>query len=187
VSQRYTQAEQQTLLDIARLSITHGLQQGRPLSIALDELTPALREPRATFVTLFIDGKLRGCIGGLEARLPLAMDVAQHALAAATHDPRFPPVTPEEAPQLSIHLSVLNPPEPMSVADEVDLLQQLRPGVDGLVLIDGRHHATFLPDVWEGVPDARAFLHHLKHKAGLKPDYWSDTIRFERYTTESIE
>ena len=113
-------------------------------------------------------------------------DVAENAFAAAFRDPRFPPLRPDEYPRLEYHISILNPPEPMTVTSEADLLQQLRPGVDGLVLIEGARRATFLPSVWEQLPDPRQFLAHLKMKAGLPADYWSDSLRFERYTVEEF-
>ncbi len=178
--------ERRILLDVAAASIRHGLETGRPLSIRLEEYPESLREPGAAFVTLNLDGQLRGCIGSLEARRPLVEDVAENAFAAAFRDPRFPPLRPEEYPRLEYHISILSPPEPMTVTSEADLLQQLRPGVDGLVLIEGARRATFLPSVWEQLPDPRQFLAHLKMKAGLPADYWSDSLRFERYTVEEF-
>jgi len=123
----------------------------------------------------------------LEARRPLAEDVVQNAFAAAFGDPRFPPVTEPEVDKLDIHISVLSPLEEMHFASEADLLRQIRPGIDGLVLEDGPYRGTFLPAVWESLPDKRDFLRHLKIKAGLPPDYWSNTLRVWRYTTEMIE
>ena len=178
--------ERRILLDVAAASIRHGLETGRPLPIRLEDYPESLREPGAAFVTLNIAGQLRGCIGSLEARRPLVEDVAENAFAAAFRDPRFPPLRPEEYPRLEYHISILNPPEPMTVTSEADLLQQLRPGVDGLVLIEGTRRATFLPSVWEQLPDPRQFLAHLKMKAGLPADYWSDSLRFERYTVEEF-
>jgi AmmeMemoRadiSam system protein A len=147
----------------------------------------ASRVPRSsTFVTLHLDGQLRGCIGSLEAHRPLAEDVAANAFAAAFRDPRFPPVSRAEAARLALEISVLSPAEPMHFRSEADLLAQLRPGIDGLILSDLGRRGTFLPSVWSQLPAARDFLVHLKHKAGLPADHWSATLSVERYTTESF-
>ncbi len=182
----HTPEERRILLDVAAASVRHGLETGHPLPIRLEDYPESLREPGATFVTLNLDGRLRGCIGSLQPIRPLVEDVAENAFAAAFRDPRFPPVTDAEYPRLDYHISILNPPEPMTVASEADLLRQLRPGVDGLVLIEGNRRATFLPSVWEQLPDPRQFLANLKIKASLPVDYWSDTLRFERYTVEEF-
>ncbi len=181
-----TDSQRQTLLRIARESIENGLYQGLPLSVNPEEHEPPLREHRATFVTLEIMENLRGCIGTLTAVQPLVSDVAYHAHAAAFADPRFPPLRHEELEQLSLHVSILGLPEPVHFESEQDLIQQLRPGVDGLILEDGWHKGTFLPSVWESLADPRDFLRHLKRKAGLDPDYWSDKLKIRRYTTESF-
>jgi len=148
---------------------------------------PELLEERATFVTLEIGGQLRGCIGMLEACRPLAEDVAENAFASAFHDPRFPPVSPAELDALKISISVLSPPEEMVFSSEEDLLEQIRPGVDGLILQDGFRKGTFLPSVWEQLPEKEEFFGHLKRKAGLAPGHWSDTLRVFRYTAEYIQ
>ena len=122
----------------------------------------------------------------LEAYQPLINDVAENAFKAAFNDPRFPPLNAEEFTDLTIHVSVLGKPEAIAFTDENDLLQQIRPGIDGLILEDGHHRGTFLPSVWESLPTAREFLRHLKQKAGLDTDYWSDTLRISRYTTQSF-
>jgi AmmeMemoRadiSam system protein A len=178
--------ERATLLRIARESMLHGLQHGRPLRVDLATLHETLRLPRATFVTLDLSGALRGCIGSLTARDPLAADVANNAFNAAFRDPRFPPVDSSELPALDVHISILSPPEPLPVASETDLLAKLRSGVDGLILTDGPYKATFLPAVWDHMPNAADFVRELKMKAGLAPGHWSPTIRFERYTCESV-
>lgn len=172
------------LLKIAAGSIEHALREGEPLKVDLAALPQELREVRATFVTLERHGQLRGCIGTLNPMLPLAEDVAHNAFQAAFRDPRFPPLSDREFRDLDIHISVLSPSEPMSFKDEQDLLRQIRPGVDGLVLEDGWHRGTFLPAVWDDLPDATDFLKHLKLKAGLPPDYWSKTLKVSRYTAE---
>ncbi|MBN1270366.1 MAG: AmmeMemoRadiSam system protein A [Kiritimatiellae bacterium] len=178
--------DQQTLLRIAADSIRHGLSRGRPLPVVLERLAPALREKRATFVTLEKAGQLRGCIGTLDAHQALARDVADNAFNAAFRDPRFPPVADAELDALEIHISLLTPSEPMSFESEEDLLRQVRPGMDGLILQEGFNRGTFLPAVWEQLPDARDFLKHLKLKAGLPPDYWSRTLKVWRYRAEMI-
>ena len=183
----FNEADKKQLLDLARASIQYGLEHGNPIAVTLGNYPAHLQEQRACFVTLQIDHQLRGCIGSLEAHRPLVEDVADNAYAAAFRDPRFAPVSEMEYPQLQYHISVLNPPEPMSFASEPDLLKQIRPGIDGLVLSDRGYRGTFLPSVWESLPTAQEFLAHLKQKAGLPSDYWSDTLRVDRYTVENIE
>ena len=172
------------LLEVARASIQHGLRHGRALDVNPGDYPETLRPPRATFVTLEIGGQLRGCIGTLVAYQPLVCDVAAHAWAAAFEDPRFPQLTADEFPQLDLHISVLSPPEPLRFDSEEDLLAQLRPGVDGLILRFRDYRATFLPAVWESLPDPSVFLSQLKRKAGLPLDFRSPALRVERYTAE---
>jgi AmmeMemoRadiSam system protein A len=148
---------------------------------------PELKEKRATFVTLTIDGDLRGCIGMLDACRPLAEDVAQNAVSAAFHDPRFPPLSRDEFDDLKISISVLSPPQEMTFSSEADLLEQIRPSVDGLILQEGFRKGTFLPSVWEELPEKEMFFEHLKLKAGLPAGYWSDTLCVSRYTAEYIQ
>jgi len=176
----------QRLLDLAKNSIRQGLQTGRPIKIDLIDYPRELTEPRATFVTLEINHQLRGCIGMLEAVRPLAEDIAENAYAAAFKDPRFPPLEADELDNLDIHLSILTPAEPVTFSSEQDLLAQLRPGIDGLILEEGRRRGTFLPSVWEQLPEPEQFLRHLKQKAGLPADYWSKNIRIYRYQAEII-
>ncbi len=178
--------ERALLIDVARRSIAHGLRRGTPLAVDPLDFPPPLQPRRATFVTLERHGALRGCIGTLEATDPLVRDVSFRAHAAAFHDPRFSPLVPEELDTLVVHIAVLGPYRALAVASEAELLDQLRPGIDGLVLEEGEHRATFLPSVWEQLPEPRDFLAHLKRKAGLAPDYWSPAIRARRYTTESF-
>ncbi len=140
-----------------------------------------LYEQRACFVTLMLSERLRGCIGSLQAHRPLLDDVKQNAQAAAFRDPRFQPLTADEYTETSIEISVLSPLSPMEVKDEQDALSQLRPRVDGVVLQAGSKRGTFLPQVWESLPDPRRFLAELKRKAGLPTEYWSDDVRLFRY------
>lgn len=173
-----------TLLEVARTSIRHGLEHGQALAVNPDDYPEALRPPRATFVTLEIEGQLRGCIGTLAAHQPLVRDVAEHAHAAAFADPRFPEVATKEFPRLDVYISVLSPAEPLHFDSEESLLEQLRPGVDGLTLQFRGHRATFLPAVWDSLPDPYVFLAQLKQKSGLPLNFWSPELRAERYTTD---
>lgn len=179
--------QRQSLLDIAKASIEYGLENGRPLTIDTSEIAEDLTVPRATFVTLEKKGQLRGCIGMLEAQRPLIEDIAYNSFAAAFSDPRFPPLTKGELSDLSIHLSILSPPELIPCRSETELIEQLRPTIDGLILDDGQHRATFLPSVWESLPNPTDFIHQLKMKAGLPANYWSSQLQAYRYTTESFE
>lgn len=181
----FSPAERESLLALARDSIREGLG-GQRLAVRADDYPPVLRAPGASFVTLQLDFELRGCIGSLEARVPLALDVASNAWNAAFRDPRFDPLTPHEFEGLDIHLSVLTPSQPMQFTSEDDLLGQLRPGVDGLVIEESFRRGTFLPSVWEQLPEPREFLRALKRKAGLPVDFWSASLRVSRYTTVSI-
>jgi uncharacterized protein len=175
-----------TLLGVARAAIAGGLE-GRPAAVeSLEQQSPALKRHAATFVTLEISGELRGCIGTLDAFQPLIVDTAENAYAAAFRDPRFAPLDRGEFDRLDVHISILGTPEPMTFVSEADLIAQLRPGVDGLVLRERGRRGTFLPAVWDSVADAREFLGHLKVKAGLPYDYWSDTLEISRYITTSI-
>lgn len=149
-------------------------------------LAGRLAEPGASFVTLRAGGELRGCIGSLTARRALGLDVAANARAAALEDRRFPPLGPHELAQLMIEISLLTPPEALPVRSRSELLAALTPGVDGLVLEDDGHRATFLPAVWEQLPDPEAFVGQLERKAGLGAGSWSSARRFHRYRTESI-
>lgn len=126
-------------------------------------------------------GQLRGCIGSPEAWRPLATDVAQNAYRAAFHDPRFGPLKMDETPGLDLHISVLSPAHPFSFLDEGDLLYKLQPHVDGLIIEDQGRRALFLPSVWEQLPDPRQFLAHLKAKAGLGTEHWSDSFKAWRF------
>ena len=147
---------------------------------------PALAAPGATFVTLRRHGDLRGCIGSLEAFRSLRDDVEANARAAAFRDPRFPPLTRDELAATTVEVSLIGPHEPLRVRDEADALARLRPGVDGVVLEYGHHRATFLPQVWEQLPEPAEFMDALKHKAGLPADFWHPDLRLARYTVEKF-
>jgi AmmeMemoRadiSam system protein B/AmmeMemoRadiSam system protein A len=140
-----------------------------------------LVQPGATFVTLTKNGTLRGCIGSLQAHRPLDQDVRTNAVAAAFRDPRFPPLTVADLPHTRVEVSLLTAPEPMSFTDEADALRQLRPHIDGVIFAAAGRRSTFLPQVWEQLPDPRQFMAHLKQKAGLPADYWSPEVELQRY------
>ena len=178
--------ERQRLLDVAASSIQWGLEHDSPLDVVVEQHSPELQVLRATFVTLRINGKLRGCMGALSATVALVADVARNAFTAAFHDLRFSGLTTPEFDELDIHVSILSTPEAVAIRSESDLLEQMRPGIDGLILYEGSRKGTLLPSVWESTPDPREFLVLLKGKAGLKADYWSNSIRIERYVTTSF-
>jgi AmmeMemoRadiSam system protein A len=183
---RLPYGDRRVLLGIAASSIRHGLEHGKPNPVEVDEYPQRLREKRASFVTLKQGGELRGCIGTLVASRTLVEDVAYNAHGAAFADKRFTPVTADEASRLAIGISVLSTPEPLAFSSEMDLIARIRPGIDGLILEEGDRRGTFLPSVWETLPEPRDFLRQLKRKAGLAPDYWSENIRMQCYTAESF-
>lgn len=186
-SPEFTTEQRQTLLDLAEDSVRHGLQHGAPLPVDLNDYPEALWAERASFVTLHKNGQLRGCIGHLTPVAPLLKDIADNAFAAAFRDPRFAAVQQTELPQLEFHLSILSPAEPIPFDDETDLLQKLRPGIDGLILETNQgQRGTFLPSVWEQLPNPAEFIHHLKLKAGLNASHPLHSVRISRYTTESF-
>ncbi len=180
-------AEKNQLLAIARDSIQHGIDSNEPLIVNLQDYSAALNEKGASFVTLELNHQLRGCIGMLDAIRPLAQDVAENAFAAAFRDRRFAPVNGQEVNQLAVHISILTPATPIQFSSEIDLLKQLRPQVDGLILVEGARRATFLPSVWDSLPEPTEFLYQLKRKAGLPSNYWSESLQFFRYHTEMID
>ncbi len=171
------------LLALARGSLVEALHLGRCPELR----EPWLEEPGACFVTLHRSGALRGCVGSIEAHRPLRDDVRANARAAAFSDTRFAPVTADELPQLDIEVSLLSAPEPLPVTSEADALRLLRPGQDGVVLEWGHHRATFLPQVWEQLPDPRDFLAQLRRKAGLPQGFWDPEVRLSRYQVEKWE
>ncbi len=167
-----TEAEKQTLLHLARQALESGVR-GLPLPhIDPTVLTPRLQAGGASFVTLTKNGELRGCIGALEPYQPLAEDVREHAVAAALEDYRFPQVQEAELPQIAIEISRLTVPVPLEYTTPEDLLEKLHPDVDGVILRDGFHRATFLPQVWEKIPEKEAFLANLCYKMGASPNTW---------------
>jgi AmmeMemoRadiSam system protein A len=171
-----------TLLPIARAAIAS--QRGRENAPQVN--APWLNEPGACFVTLTQRGRLRGCIGTLEAYRPLLVDVRANARAAAFSDPRFTPLRAEELAYTTIEISLLSAMQPLSFASEADALAQLRPYIDGIVFEYGHYRSTFLPQVWEQLPEPDEFLAHLKAKAGLPAAFWHDDVRLCRYTVSKF-
>lgn len=185
------------LLSLARGAIASafdaGAGAGAPRPVTADARTetsvplPALARldaPGATFVTLTLDGALRGCIGSLQAWRPLRLDVTENARASAFRDPRFPALSADEFPRIRVEVSLLGPAEPFPVEGEDDAIARLRPRVDGVILAWRDRRATFLPQVWEQIPDPRAFLGQLRRKAGLPADFWAPDLRLVRYAVD---
>ena len=174
------ETEGQLLPSLARATIAAAFG----LSAAKQTLPAVLQQEGASFVTLHLNGQLRGCIGSLVARRPLAEDVRDNALAAAFHDFRFPPLTAPEFGDVDISVSVLGAAESLPVDSEADAVQQLIPGLDGVILDFQGRRGTFLPQVWQQLPHAGEFLTQLKRKAGLPPDFWHPDIRLSRYRVQ---
>jgi AmmeMemoRadiSam system protein A len=181
-----SEEDRSTLLDLARESIRYRLAEDKTLAVNPNDFSERLRAQQASFVTLSLYSQLRGCIGNLAPDCSLVESVVRNARSAAVSDPRFPRLTLPELLRCEIQISVLGLPQPLHFSSESELITQLRPGVDGLILSEGLSKGTFLPSVWESLPNARDFLRHLKQKAGLPADYWCERIKVERYTTESF-
>lgn len=174
----YSEAEQQYLLKLARHAIASEFSEQQAL-IALE--TTLMQRHTACFVTLNIEGKLRGCIGNLESRDSLVKAIPRNAKQAAFKDQRFKPLSLEELPVIEIELSILTPMQAIEISSEADLLNTIRPGIDGLLFESGKNRATFLPSVWQQVPDPKQFLVQLKRKAGLGANYWNSDVRCSVY------
>lgn len=171
-----------TLLQMARAAIA------RELALPARDTAPTdwLKAYGATFVTLTLLGQLRGCIGSLEAHRSLLDDVRHNAVAAAFRDPRFPPLSVNEFEVIKVEVSVLSKAEALHFQNEQEALAQLRPNVHGVIFQFGYHRATFLPQVWEQLPTPAEFMAHLKNKAGLPADFWSDDIKLSCYTVQKF-
>lgn len=179
--------ERNLLLAIARQALGACVRDEPLPNLALNELPPRLRLPGASFVTLTRSGELRGCIGTLEAQEPLARDVQEHAVAAARNDYRFPPVSLAELPEIEIEISTLTPSCDLEYQTAQELVSRLRPGIDGVTLIDGWRRATFLPQVWQKLPDTELFLSYLCEKMGAAPDLWrAKKLRVQTYQVEEF-
>jgi AmmeMemoRadiSam system protein A len=183
-----TPQDRETLLKLARETIASQARGQRMPNIDLDAVSEDLRREAACFVTLTKHEQLRGCIGSLEARQPLALDVRDNAIGAAFRDPRFPPVDAEELDDLHVEISVLSHPEPLSYDGPQDLIAKLHPGIDGVVIERGWNRATFLPQVWEKIPSPHEFLQHLCLKAYLPADaYKHPGLDVYTYQVEMFE
>ena len=182
----YPSEEQTQLLEVARTAISYGIEFGTLWQVSAEDYPEHLREERASFVTLEINDELRGCIGNLQPIYPLVVDIANNAYAAAFGDPRFPPVSRRESEKLVIKISVLNPAEVLYFDSEAHLIEQLQPGVDGLILTAGDRSATFLPSVWESITDPAEFVQALKMKTGMPANYWSRMVNARKYTVEEV-
>jgi uncharacterized protein len=176
INQPLNEDEKSILLRLARETIVRVTQGNSLPQIILDEYAPILRENGASFVTLTEFGKLRGCIGALEAYQPLVQDVCEHASAAALEDHRFQPVRTNEVPNLHIEISRLTHPETFRYQTPEELIATLRPGIDGVILRDGMRRATFLPQVWESLPNPEDFLSHLCMKMGSPAQLWKHQV-----------
>lgn len=187
VTTSYGTEQRRKLLAVAEEAIRHGVIEGEPLRLEVSSMPSWAQERRATFVTVYLGGALNGCIGSLDARRPVAADIAHNAHRAAFSDPRFPPITAETLDEVTVHLAILGALEPLVADDEADLIAQVRPGIDGIVLEDGRRRGTFLPAVWKKLPEPTQFLHFLKQKAGFQPDEWPETMKIYRFEVEEFD
>jgi AmmeMemoRadiSam system protein A len=169
---KLSDSDKAELLKIAREAIICAVKGQSLDQLDLKTLSKELQADGASFVTLMKEGKLRGCIGALEAYRPLALDVQEHAVAAAQDDYRFKPVSIDEIGLLNIEISHLTPLKRLDYSDSNDLISKLRPGIDGVLLKDGSRRATFLPQVWDQISDCQEFLSHLCTKMGALPDLW---------------
>lgn len=186
MTDQLTEAEKHTLLRLAREAMEYAVRGKKLPPVDDKSLTPHLREQGASFVTLTVDGELRGCIGALDAYQPLVNDVREHAVAAALEDPRFHPVDEAELSRIKLEVSRLTAPCPLEYSSSEELRAKLRPHVDGVILKDGFRRATFLPQVWEKIPDPASFLDHLCSKMGAKPDLWQ-RMKLEVYVYQVEE
>jgi len=182
----YSLAQRQRLLQVAREAILQPLISQDNYHIDLKKFPPSLTENRASFVTLQLHDKLRGCIGSLAPHRALIVDVAYNAQSAAFKDPRFTPLTIDDFHDTVIHLSILSQPQLLVCPDRNSLLQLLKPGRDGIIIEENGKSATYLPSVWEQLPDPEVFITELRRKAGLEPAGWSTTTRVLHYTTEEF-
>lgn len=179
--------DRELLLQLAREALVIAVRGEQLPELDISSIPPNLLEHGATFVTLMKNEELRGCIGSLEAKRPLAEDVRIHAMAAALEDYRFPPVTQQEIPGISIEISRLTAPQRINYRDVDELVKQINPGVDGVVIKKGIRRATFLPQVWEKVPDIEIFMGMLCRKMGAESGYWqSGGVEIFTYQVEKF-
>jgi hypothetical protein len=185
-SEGLSERDRGSLLEVAGQAVHQAVTEGRPVAIDTARYAESLRRPGASFVTVEVAGQLRGCIGALEPYRPLVEDVAFHAYAAVCEDGRFAPIATSELDALMLEIAVLDAPEALHFDSEGELVAQIRPGIDGLILSDGPYRGTFLPKVWSKVPDPGEFISLLKNKAGLPANHWSSRLTVERYTVETF-
>jgi len=178
----FDEETQKILQSVGQESIEYGLAFASTKLIDSRTYPQPIQEKRASFVTIKIEEKLRGCMGSLKPRMPLVSDVSHNAFAAAFNDPRFPSLSRDEFEKISIGISVLSPSSKVEFASQEDLLDKLQPKTDGFILRYRQQTGTFLPVVWENISEPEQFLKHLKAKAGLSPDFWSEEITIERFT-----
>ena len=183
-----TEDEGKYLLSLARQTIEERLTgqegEGQPETLQ----SPKFHEKRGTFVTLTENGALRGCIGHIIPHESMIEGIRENAINAAFKDPRFPPLSEAEWKRVQVEISILTDPIPLDYTDAVDLLNRLRPGIDGLIIKKGFNQATFLPQVWEQLPDKKEFLRHLCLKAGLDRDAWKhDKLDVLVYQAQAFE
>ncbi|MGH8594044.1 MAG: AmmeMemoRadiSam system protein A [Gammaproteobacteria bacterium] len=182
---KLSDTEKCQLLLIAREAILHGVNCQQRRRVTAANYSAALQTRGASFITLTITGNLRGCVGSTESYRSLVEDVTHNAYSAAFEDSRFPPLSPEEYPALEVQTSILSPKEAVLFSSEDDLLGQLRPSIDGLLIEKSERSATFLPSVWASFPDPRQFLDQLKRKARID-DADPGSLKAWRYTTVSF-
>ena len=179
--------EKEQLLDLAYRSVQAAVTSSDPPEVELENLPARLIEQQASFVTLHVGGVLRGCIGAIRARIPLAMDVIEHAAAAARYDPRFDSLQEHELDGLEIEVSVLSPLKELDYNEPTKLPQLLTPGRDGVIIQQGNQRATFLPQVWAKVSSPEEFLNRLCEKARIPADTWQrERLEVHTYSVESF-
>ena len=185
---KLTEEEGRCLLAVARQTIQQRLFTSENQGLADLQVSPKFDERRGTFVTLTIDGGLRGCIGHIIPQESLIEGVRVNAINAAFRDPRFSPLSKKEWEKVKIEIGILTEPKTLPYSDGEDLLDKLRPGIDGVIIKKGFHQATFLPQVWEQLPDKKEFLNHLCLKAGLEMDAWKkQKLEVSTYQVQAFE
>jgi len=182
-----THEQRAAALSLAECTAAYGARHGEPFPVtdAISRLFPA--GERASFVSVYVEDELNGCVGSLRATRPLPDDLVHNAYNAAFDDHRFPALELSDLPGIGVRISVLAPLEPVPADRESEIWEHVEPGRHGLLLTSERHRGTFLPSVWEKCPDPAAFLAHLKEKAGLEPDEWPDRLQLFRYTTDVFD
>ncbi|MGR5176506.1 AmmeMemoRadiSam system protein A [Vibrio parahaemolyticus] len=183
-SDKFSDSELSMLLDVVEHTIHCYINQLPLPEILIQDYPEALQSPGACFVTLHVGGQLQGCIGTVVAQIPLVLEVERKTRSAACQDRRFTPLQREQINDLTIEVSVLTPPQPLSIESEQDLLCYLKHRKCGVILSDGYRSALFLPQVWEALPAPTDFLNHLKQKAGWHADYWSDDISVQTFDVQ---